>query len=332
LIAALLLLCGAVASAATRPRYGGTLRVEVREAVESLDPPQTGHLGELSGCFTPARWEAGRRAVYTANDAAPGGRPFLDAIEIEMGRPPRERALTLELGKTDMVEAAPAELRRIRRLWSSAPVRLGALVCGARVQDARLREALALSIDRAAIHSVLLQKQGDPSGALLPQWLSGYAFLFLSPQDLARARGLLAGMPAAARAFSLGYDPAEPLARAIAERIALNARDAGLLLAAAPQSAASDIRLAFTRIPSADAAVSLVTVATALGLPEPPRATTPEALHAAERTLLEGFRAIPLFHLPEMWGVAPRVRTWLGPGIGKTGEWMLDNVWLETRP
>jgi ABC-type transport system substrate-binding protein len=328
----LLLLCAAVASAATRPRYGGTLRVEMREMVESLDPPQTGHLGELSGSFAPTRWEAGRRAVYSANDAATGGRPFLDAVEIEMGRPPREQALALELGKTDLVQAAAAEMRRIRRVWSSAPVRLGVLVFGARVQDPRVREALALSIDRAAIHSVLLQKQGEPSGALLPQWLSGYAFLFLSPPDLGRARALLAGMPAAARAFSLGYDPAEPLARSIAERIALNARDAGLLLAAAPQSAASDIRLAFTRVPSADAAVSLVTVATALGLPEPPRAPTPEALYAAERTLLEGFRAIPLFHLPETWGVAPRVRTWRGSGIGKTGEWLLDDVWLETRP
>jgi len=30
--------------------------------------------------------------------------------------------------------------------------------------DARLREALALSIDRAAIQSVLLQKQGEARG------------------------------------------------------------------------------------------------------------------------------------------------------------------------
>jgi hypothetical protein len=36
--------------------------------------------------------------------------------------------------------------------------------------------------------------------------------------------------------------------------------------------------------------------------------------------------------LAEVRGVAPRVRPWLGPGIGKTGEWMLDKVWLETRP
>jgi ABC-type transport system substrate-binding protein len=301
----------------------------MREAVEAADPPETGRLGALSGPFTVTRWEAGRRATYTANDAAPGGRPFVDAIEIEMGRPPREQALALELGRTDLVELPAGEPRRLRRTWSSAPVRLGALSCAPRVHDARVREALALSIDRAAIHSVLLQKQGEASGALLPQWLSGYAFLFSSMQDLTRARGLLAGVPSSARAFSLGYDPGEPQARAIAERIALNARDAGLLLAATPRRSGADIQLVFTSIPSADGAVALATVAAVLGLPEPGRASTPEALYAAEKALLDGWHAIPLFHVPETWGVGPRVRTWGGPGIGRTGEWRFENVWLE---
>ena len=44
---------------------------------------------------------------------------------------------------------------------------------GARIDDPRLREALALCVDRAAIHNVLLQRQGEIRGALLPQWLSG---------------------------------------------------------------------------------------------------------------------------------------------------------------
>lgn len=338
--AGLLLVCGCsiVALAATRPRYGGTLRVEMREAVEGTDPPVASpaddsgvgrHLAELSRSFTISRWESGRRATYAANDSAPDGRPFLDAVEVEMGRPLREQALALEVGRTDIVEVAPGDTRRPKRVWSSAPVRLGALVFATRVQDGRVREALALAIDRAAIHGVLLQKQGEPAGALLPQWLSGYAFLFPSVQDLSRARSLLTGLPASARAFSLGYDPAEPQARAIAERIALNARDAGLLLAVVPQPATADVRLVHARIASLDPGVSLAMVAAALGLPEPARANTPESAYEAERLLLEGHRAIPLFHVPEMWGTGPRVRTWLTPGLGRLGEWRWDNVWLD---
>ena len=36
--------------------------------------------------------------------------------------------------------------------------------------------------------------------------------------------------------------------------------------------------------------------------------TSAEALYAAERTLLEGFRVIPLIHLPDVYGVSPRVK------------------------
>jgi hypothetical protein len=334
---ALLLILAATlaATAATRPRYGGVLRVEMRDAVEAADPPQPGdqgpgrHLAELSSSFSITRWESGRRASYVANDAAAGGRPFVDAIEVEMGRSAREQALALELGRADVVEAGPAESRRPRRVWSSAPVRLGTLIVGGRAQDPRVGEALSLAIDRAAIHAVLLQKHGEPSAALLPQWLSGYAFLFPAAPDLAKARALLAGMPASARAFSLGYDASEPQTRAVAERIALNARDAGLLLAVTPQLAAADIRLAHTRIVSAEPAAALATLAAALGLPEPARATTPEALYHAERALLETRRAIPLYHLPEMWGAGPRLRLWRGPAIGPQGDWRFDNLWLE---
>jgi ABC-type oligopeptide transport system substrate-binding subunit len=68
-------------------------------------------------------------------------------------------------------------------------------------------------------------------------------------------------------------------------------------------------------------------MAAALGLPEPPRAASPEALYAAERALLEGFRVIPLFHLPDVYGVNPRVKG--GPGIAPLGEWRFENLWVE---
>ena len=142
------------------------------------------------------------------------------------------------------------------------------------------------------------------------------------PPDLARARSLVAGLPAASRTLSLAADD-----RAMADRIALNARDAGLIVSVVPAAAAADLRLAQARIVSASAAQALPAIAAALGLPSRPRAETPEALYAAERALLDGYRVIPLFHLPDTYAVSPRVKG--GPGITPLGEWRFENLWLE---
>ena len=328
LAAALLLPVGA--AGATRPQYGGTLRVEVRQNAESPDPPAL-----LGDGFTIARWEAGRLAVYEADENANGGRPFLAGVEIHLGRALRDQASDLDLGKADVVELGPNELRRqpaVRRVWSTSPVRVLALVFAPRFEDARVREALSLAVDRSAIHTVLLQRQGEISGALLPQWLSGYAFLFPAAADLGRARQLASG----ARPITLGVSGAA--ARPIAERIALNARDAGLAVSVTLQTANADVVLMELRIASAEPAKALAEIAAAVGLPapavglpaaarEPSANPSPEQTYAAERALLEGFRVIPLIHLPDVYGVSPRVKG--GPGIAPSGEWRFENLWLE---
>jgi hypothetical protein len=261
--------------------------------------------------------------VYTADDNAAGGRPFLDSVDIQMARPMRERAI--ELGRADIVELAPNELRRVpagQRIWSSSPVRVIALVFGPRIEDARVREALALAVDRAAIHNVLLQRQGEISGALIPQWISGYAFLFPSAADLPRARSLAAAVPAGARNLTLAAED-----KAMADRIALNARDAGLTITTAPSNANADVRLVQLRIVSSDPGRALAAIAAALGMPEPAHSYTSEGQLAAERALLEGFRIVPLFHLPDIYSVGPRVKG--GPGITPLGEWRFENLWIE---
>ena len=321
---------GAGATAATRPHYGGTLRVEIREDIETADPPETGHgLADLAAAFGIERWEAGRLAVYSAAENAAGGRPYLDSVEIQLGRPLREQAIDLELGKADVVELSPNEVRRPggnRRIWSSAPVRLVALAFGPRVADARIRQALALAVDRAAIHNVLLQGQGEISGGLLPQWISGYAFVFSTATDLNRARSLVAGVTPAARVLSLSVE--DPGLRTIADRIALNARDAGLMVSVSAGSANADARLVEARIESADPMAALAGLARALGLGEaPPAADSAEGWFNAENTLLQGYRVIPLFHLPYVYGVGPRVRG--GPGITPLGAWRFGDLWVE---
>lgn len=324
-----LLFLAVVAFPATRPRYGGVLRIEIREAIETADPPQTGHMAELTRGFGVAQWEGGRRAVFTANPDAPGGRPFLDSVEVEMGRPLHDQSIALNLGKTDLVQLDPGDSPRSsggHRVWSSAPVRLLVLLVAPRIEDMRVREALALAVDRSSIHSVMLQRQGEVTGALLPQWLSGYAFLFSAANDLVKARSLLAGVPLSARTLSLAVS--DPANRRIADRIALNARDAGLMVSPAPPSGSADVRLVELRIESLDPALALAGVAAGLGLPQPPHSDSPETLYAAERALLEGFRVVPLFHLPDTYGVSPRVKG--GPGISPLGEWHFENLWVET--
>jgi len=81
-----------------------------------------------TGPFRVQTWEPGRRAVFAANDDYWAGRPYLDAVEIEMGRPPRDQALDFDLGKADIVELAAADVRRARQngktIWTSAPADL----------------------------------------------------------------------------------------------------------------------------------------------------------------------------------------------------------------
>ena len=132
----------------------------------------------------------------------------------------------------------------------------------------------------------------------------------------------------AAGARPLSLSVADAGLRAIADRIALNARDAGLTVNVVAQNSAADIRLVETRIAVAEPSRALAGLAAAFGLPEPPRADTPDALYAAEHNLLEGFRVVPLFHLPDVYGAGPRVKG--SPGITKLGEWRFGDLWIES--
>src|SRR5262249_20137074 len=147
-----------------------------------------------------------------AHDGYWGGRPYVDRVEIQTRRLQREQALDFELGKADVVELPLAEVRRAQqrhgRGVTSAPGGgLGWVFDNGKPEAARLRGALTAAVDRAAIQNVLLQKQGEISGALLPQWLSGYAFLFTGERNVGRARELAAGP----QPLSFSYDRQLPL-------------------------------------------------------------------------------------------------------------------------
>src|SRR5208337_3403003 len=198
-------------------------------------------------------------------------------------------------------------------------------------QCSRLREALALAIDRKPIQSVLLKGAGEPAVSILPNWITGYSALFSAQANEQRARTLLGD--ARPPALNLSYDPKDPQAQLIAERIALNAREVGISVQVS-LSGAEDIRLMRAVLPSPDPATSLDEAARQLGLPQPafptPRGNSLDDLYQAERSLLDGYTAIPLFHLALASAASARVRGW---EPGRLGEWneagsSLADMWL----
>src|SRR5690242_14251242 len=174
-----------------------------------------------TGPYRIAKWDAGKSATLAANDQYWGGRPYLDSIGIQMGRSLTDQANDFQVNRADVVEIGLRDLRSAKQRGTltseTPPMETVALVFENGRVPPNVRAALALSIDRAAIHNVLLQRQGEISGALLPRWLSGYAFLFSAERDLAKAKQLApAAMP-----LSFAYDRDDPMIRPIGERIAL---------------------------------------------------------------------------------------------------------------
>jgi ABC-type transport system substrate-binding protein len=290
-----------------------------------------------SGPFAIAEWDPGKKLVLAAREDYWAGRAFLDGIEIEMGKSFREQMILLDLGKADVIEVAPDQARHAvaegRRVENSAPAECMALVFARdrqSLEEGKLRRALALSIDRESMNRVLLQGGGELSGALLPDWMTGYAFLFPTAAEMQRAQ-LTRGEVPQAPAWTLGYDATDPLARVLAERVALNARDAGLRLQAM-NSATADLRLVRVPLASLDAQVALAGLASSLGLPQPVFQNGSgndgdawDGLYAAELTLLQSQRIIPLLYLRSVAALGAEVRNW---GENPDGDWRLENVWL----
>ena len=286
-----------------------------------------------SGPFAISHWDPGKKLELSARDDYWRGRAFVDSIEIEMGRNFREQVIDLDLGKADVVEAAPEQAHRAvmegRTVQSSASFELMALVFSRDPQtpdEARQRQVLGLSIDRAAINNVLLQGSAEPTGALLPGWMTGYAFLFPSEADLLRARQLRSEIRYAP-SWSLGYDATDQLARVIAERITLNARDAGLSVQLT-NGGPADFRLVRIPLASLDAALALTKLAENLRLPQPKLTSDASSdLYAAETSLLESKRIIPLLHLKITTAAASTVKNWT---TGRDGSWHVQDAWLAT--
>jgi ABC-type transport system substrate-binding protein len=278
----------------------------------------------------------------------------VDGIDVALGVPSLRAMFDLQLGKADLIELAPDLVPRAKQsdlsIWTSEPL----VLYGLRFDDAQsapsdihLREALALSLDRGTMANVLLQKQAEPAAALLPQWLSGYAFLFSVETDLERAKELRRSLPANEAAggepLRLHVDPAGDLAKLLGERVAVNAREVSILLQViskpvsragatpAPEpEPASGVHLFAWHYSSLSPRAELDSMFAAYNLMEPSEVNVTgnhhEQLYERERRVLGEWRVLPLVTEAESVGLGPAVRDWMP---SRWGEWHLADVWLE---
>jgi ABC-type transport system substrate-binding protein len=292
---------------------------------------------------------------FRANEGAWSGRPFVDAIDVTLGAPSLRTLFDLQLGKADLVELSPELVRRASqeniRVWASAPTTLYGLRFDdtqSAASDPKLREALALSLDRQTIAGVLLQKQAEPASALLPQWLSGYAFLFNMETNLERAKEIRATLPLNAAAgtepLRLHVDTPGDLPKLLGERVAVNARQSSILIqlqshvaqrssvttTSANADPAAGLHLFAWHYSSLSPRIELDSFLSAMNLADSTAgsvsSTDPEQMYARERHVLDDWRILPLVAIPEFVGVGSNVRDWMP---ARWGEWHLADVWLD---
>jgi peptide/nickel transport system substrate-binding protein len=311
-----------------------------------------------TGPFKLSEWQPGERALLQVNDDYWGGRAYPESIEFQMGTFLRELLLQHNLGPNLAAELPLDALRTLEQsgqnLSLSRPADLLVIVflqpdtpssgrSGKKAVDPHVRQALAASLNRNAISNVLLQKKGAPASAMLPQWLTGYEFLFPSAPDPDRARKLVAeaGSTTSGASISLAYDFADPLAKMVAERIAVDAREVGIRVQpygdahvnqrSAQASLNADAVLLRIALPSLEPSVALAALVSDLGT-EPDivsaalAAARPEDLFEIERKTLEGFRVVPVARVDQA--------VWLNAGAHNwqqlpNGSWNLDQLWVE---
>src|SRR5579864_866383 len=309
-----------------------------------------------TGSYKLNQWQAGEHAQFTANEDYWGGRPFADSIEFQMGSTLREQLMDRQLGPYAATELNVDQIRAIEQnnqtVNVSRPGDLLAIVFlqpdsggrpGKKPVDPRVRQALGLAINRAAISNVIFQRRGIPASGLLPQWLTGYEFLFGGATNLDRAKELRADAAAfvVISPIALAYDFSDPLAKLAAERIAVDAREAGIIVQpygelhinskAARASINADAVLLRTPLQALDPSVALAARIDDLGLaqenvPAILAAMRPEDLVEIERKVVESNRVLPIAHVPQALWLNNTAHNWQQR---VNGVWDLDQLWVE---
>jgi ABC-type transport system substrate-binding protein len=158
-----------------------------------------------TGPFTFVEWLPGERAVFARNpDYFKPGLPYLEQIELAINVDPAVQMLRWENGELEWVQnIPPAELPRLlgdgefmqllRMAPSVATIRLGIHLNTPPFDDLRVRQAVAMAIDREAIERQRGGLWAPMEGYISAPMLQHHAdFKSNFPYDPARASALLA--------------------------------------------------------------------------------------------------------------------------------------------
>ncbi len=276
---------------------------------------------------------AGNVAKLAAFDDYWQGRPYVDAVELHGGRGMRDQWMDLGIARADVVEVPAEQIRRAQqerlRTLVSRDMELIALVPSPNsVQDVRLRQAISVSIDRTSLLNVIFQKQGEVAAGVLPDWMTGYDFLFSAAQNLALARDLR-GQTGQTGTITIAYEAGDGIQQLLAERVVLNARDAGIVMQAIPRngSAQADLNMVRLALVSPNAGAALRQITSAVGV-DGAVDSDPDALYRNERDLLSSYRVIPLLYVPRAFAASQRIRNWT---LDATGAPAVTQIWTEDR-
>ena len=269
--------------------------------------------------------------VLAPNDDSWQGRPYLERIEIYGGVSIHDQWLDFSVGKADLVEVPPEKLslaqqERMPLAITARPPDLLALTLSDQLlSDPHLRQSIALTLDRASLFNVIFQKQGELTASLLPSALSGYSFLFPTAVNLTRARELRGGQSPALR---LSADFSNETLRLVAERLALNLRDAGWNVRVVPLAvnANAELSLRLLHLEAAAAQSALRETLQDFGATLRDDTADPAALYRAESAFLQSHTVVPLLYLPKAYGVSTRVHNLI---LSPSGAPQLANVSVE---
>jgi ABC-type transport system substrate-binding protein len=308
-----------------------------------------------TGPYRLSEWQAGERALFTINEDYWGGRAYPDAIEFQMGASLHDQLLERQLGKYAGAEVSVDQLRALEQanqnIALSHPADLLVISFlqpdstgkpGRKPVDVHVREALSNAINRTAISDGLLRRRGISASGLLPQWLTGYEFMFPGGVDLGRARELRADAAAfvVITPIALAYDSSDPLAKLVAEKIQVDANAVGIVVQpygelhinskTARASLNADAVLLRLPLQSVEPSVALSALADDLGFsdnaPAILGATRQEDLFEVEHKIKTNYRVIPVAHLSQALWLSGSVHNWQQLA---NGAWQLDQLWVE---
>lgn len=215
---------------------------------DKLDELSTNPIG--TGPFRFKSWSPGDRLELVRNpDYFEPGLPKLDGVTLRILPESAARMVALESGAVDIVWSMPYE--SVEKFKNHATVRIdsvstptwdGVILNNTRppFNDVRVRQALALTVDKAAIVELALFGQGDPTFSPIPPSHPYFnTALKFNPPDIAKAKKLLAEA-----GYPNGFDVAMQVPQEREQRVRVG-------VAVRDMARAAGIRINIERVPFA---------------------------------------------------------------------------------